>query len=120
MPTYSFQIRKSDHISAEGKADLHVHVYFNQGRSRRRLGRYRLPTLEPVFPGERELRESEVALLRQWLAQPEQVRKLESCLRDTLFDLHKLVPMLPQFSTIMADRGETYINIRLPVARRLR
>jgi hypothetical protein len=119
VKTYSFQIRKADHIPPSGRADLHVHVYFNQGQSRRLLGRYRLPTLEPVFPGEPELNETEQALLRQWLVQPEQFRKLESCLRDTLFDFHRVVAQLSQFSGITAEKGETFITIRLPVARRL-
>ena len=35
MPSYTFRIRKADHILADGKADLHVHVYFNEGHSRK-------------------------------------------------------------------------------------
>lgn len=47
MPSYSFHIRKSDHYS-QNRKELHVHVYFNEGHSRKLIGRYRLPTLEPL------------------------------------------------------------------------
>jgi hypothetical protein len=72
MPTYTFHFRKADHISPSGKADLHVHVYYNQGR-RKLIGRYRIPTLEPVFASERELTGAEERALREWLSQEEQV-----------------------------------------------
>lgn len=57
-----------------------MQVYFNKGRSRRLLGRYRLPKLEPVFPSERELNQTKIRALREWLAKPE-LQKLETCLR---------------------------------------
>lgn len=120
MPTYSFQFRKADHIDGRGKADLHVHVYYNQGRSRRLLGRYRIPTLEPVFPGARELNRTEEDLLRNWLSQPDQVRKLQDALNSTLFDMHKVAGFAERFAGITADAGETFLVIRVPVARRLR
>ena len=36
MPSYSYHIHKADHVG-----DLHVHVYYNEGQSRKLLGRYR-------------------------------------------------------------------------------
>jgi hypothetical protein len=119
LPSYSFQFRKADHIDPRGGADLHVHVFYNQGKSRRLLGRYRIPTLEPVFPGERELNRTEEGLLRSWLSQPEQVRKLQSALDSTLFDMHKVAGLANRFADITAEQGETYLVIRVPVARRL-
>src|SRR5947208_3013986 len=120
MPSYSFQFRKVDHVGGRRPSDLHVHVYYNEGRSRRLLGRYRIPTLEPVFPREPELNQTEERLVRGWLSQPEQVRKLQRCLEDTLFDMHKLADIAPRFAGIAAEDGETYVVVRIPVARRLR
>jgi hypothetical protein len=117
--SYSFQIRKADHVTPKIPPDLHVHVYYNEGRSRKLLGRYRLPTLEPVFSSEPELTHSEITVLREWLAAPEQLRKLKSCLDDTLFDTHKIARLVPQFSEVIAAGGETYINIRVPISRRI-
>jgi hypothetical protein len=99
---------------------LHAHVFYNKGRSRKLLGRYRLPTLEPIFPGEPELNNSEVAAFRQWLAAPQQMQKLNDCLGSTLFDTHKLAHFVPEFAEVeTADDGETYINIRVPISRRI-
>ena len=120
MPSYSYHIRKADHITADGKADLHVHVYFNEGHSRKLLGRYRIPSLEPIFPREPELNQSEIRALKEWLSQREQMRKLQDALEDTLFDMDKIARLVPAFSNIIEDEdGDTYINVRIPVSRRL-
>ena len=120
MPSYSFRFRKADHIRADGKADLHVHIYFNKGHSRKLLGRYRIPSLEPVFPSEPELNQTEIRELSDWLSQPEQIRKLNNALQDTLFDMDKVARLAPGFSRIVeGEDGDTYINVRLPVTRRL-
>lgn len=119
MASYSFQIRKADHADSQGNFDLHVHVYKNEFRQRRLLGRYRLPSLEPVFPGERELNAREIKELAGWLAYPEQLRKLQGFLDETLFNLHKLVKMAPQYGEIVPENGVTYINIRIPIAKRI-
>jgi hypothetical protein len=118
--SYSFHIRKADHHTYGKPPDLHVHVYYNEGKSRKLLGRYRLPSLEPVFPSEPELNNSEIDAIRKWLAQPEQMKKLTDCLNSTLFDIHKLAALVPQFAEVMtADDGDTYINIRIPITRRI-
>ena len=107
MPSYSYHIHKADHIG-----DLHVHVYYNEGKSRKLLGRYRVPTLEPIFPHkERELNKSEIEALKYWLSQPSQVKKLQDCLESTVFDMGKVASMAPQFSNILEEEGEVYINI---------
>jgi len=120
MPSYTFKIRKADHTRPDGSADLHVHVFFNRGKSRKLLGRYRLPSLEPIFAGARELNNSEQQILREWISKPEQVRKLQSCLEDTIFDMHKVLQLAPQLGEVSVQNGETYINIRIPVSQRLR
>lgn len=66
--SYSFHIRKGDHVG-----DLHVHVYFNKDKSRRLLGKYRLPSLEPLPGSIRELNNAEIELLGGWLAQEPQL-----------------------------------------------
>lgn len=119
MPSYTFHIQKADHYNANGTIDLHVHVYFND-KGHNKLGRYRLPTLEPVFPNEPELRNSEIKALRDWLGEDEQIRKLTAFLKATLFDLHKMARLVPAFSEVMREDGNTYINIRIPVTERIR
>ena len=67
MASYSFHIRKADHPDRNGNFDLHVHVYKNDFRNRKQLGRHRLSTLEPVFQGEPELNKREIHELSGWL-----------------------------------------------------
>lgn len=120
MDSLSFQIRKADHPNPNSTYDLHVHVYMNAyRRGRRLLGRYRLPTLEPVFPRERELTSIEIEELAGWLRQPAQIRKLQNCLDDTVFDMHKVAKISPRFGQIIPEGGETYINIRIPISKRI-
>lgn len=119
MASYSFQIRKADHTDADGNFDLHVHVYRNDFRNRKLLGRYRLPTLEPVFPNEPELSQHEIHELAGWLAKPEQINKLQRCLDDTVFNIHKIASIAPSFGEIEPENGQTYINIRIPIAKRI-
>lgn len=115
MPSYSYHIQKADHVG-----DLHVHVYFNEGRSRKLLGRYRIPSLDPVFPNkEPELNESELKALGQWLAKPDQIRKLQDCLESTVFDIGRVAALVPALGNVVSEQGETYINVRIPVSRRL-
>jgi len=120
--SYSAQIRKSDHIGPDGKPDLHVHIYYNKGASRKLLGRYRLPTLEPIFPNkEPELSMNEINFLKEWLAEPKQQKKLQKFLEETLFDMHKIGELAKKYGQIMTDgpSGDTYITIRVPVTKRI-
>lgn len=121
--SYSAQIRKSDHIGPNGKPDLHVHIFYNEGNSRKILGRYRLPTLEPVFPSnEPELSGRELEFLKAWLAEPKQIKKLQNFLEETLFDMHKIGELTTMFGQIITDStsGDTYITIRVPVSKRIK
>lgn len=120
MASYSFHIRKADHVDAQGNFDLHVHVYKNEYQNRKLLGRYRLPTLEPVFTNEPELNQREIHELAGWLAEPDQVRKLQAFLKETLFNIHKLAKISPQFGEIVPDGGDTYISIRIPISKRVK
>lgn len=112
--SYSFHIHKGDHVG-----DLHVHVYFNEGKSRKLLGKYRLPSLEPLPGSTRELNNTETQLPKNWLAEERQLRKLQDCLRSTVFNLHQIAQHAMSHADIINEGGETYINIRIPVARRL-
>lgn len=119
MPAYIFKIRKADHPNPDGSWDLHVHVYHTYKFGRKLVGRYRLPTLEPIFTNEPVLNQTEIQELRKFLQQPEIVKKLNNCLKDTIFNLHELTKQIPAFGEIMTEEGETYINIRIPISRRL-
>lgn len=57
--------------------------------------------------------------LQQWLAKPEQVKKLRDCLDSTVFDIGKVASLVPAFAEVRVEEGETYLNIRIPVSRRL-
>ncbi|GBE18764.1 hypothetical protein BMS3Abin16_01370 [archaeon BMS3Abin16] len=120
--SYSAKIRKSDHLGPDGKLDLHVHLFYNKGKSRRLLGRYRLPSLEPVFPqNEPELHNREIKFIKDWLAQPERQKKLQNFLEETLFDMHKIGRLAKEYGEIIKDKsGDTYITIRVPVSKRIR
>jgi hypothetical protein len=73
-----------------------------------------------VFPAEPELNEREIKELGRWLAHPEQLKKLTEFLHETLFDLHKIAESMPEFARVRTDQdGDTYINIRIPVSRRI-
>jgi hypothetical protein len=120
MASYSFHIRKSDHPDADGNFDLHVHIYKNEYHNRRLLGRYRLPSLEPVFLREPELSQDQIRELAGWLAEPQQVRKLQEALRDTLFNIHRLARISRQYGNVVPENGDTYISIRIPISRRIR
>ena len=112
--SYSFKIHKGDHVG-----DLHVHAYYNEGNSRKLLGKYRLPSLQPLQGSQRELNNSELQLLKDWLAKEKQIKKLQDCLKSTVFSLHEIAQAAPQFADIVSESGETYINIRIPVSKRL-
>jgi len=114
MQSYAFRIQKADHVG-----DLHVHVYFNQRKSRRLLGRYRVPTLEPIFPKEPELNQTEIGALRGWLAQPEQLRRLTGCLKSSVFDMHRVAGLMREMGDVVEGGGETYMAVRIPVSRRI-
>ena len=120
--SYSAKIRKADHIYTNGQHDLHVHIYFNEGKSRKLLGRYRLPSLEPVFPQkEPELNQREIEFIKDWLAKPKQQKKLEKFLKETLFDMHKIGDLAKKYGEINTDKsGDTYITIRVPVSERIK
>jgi hypothetical protein len=113
--SYSFHIHKGDHVG-----DLHVHVYYNEGRSRKLLGKFRLPSLEPLPGSQRELTNTETKLLRDWISRPEQLKKLQDCLRSTVFDSHRIADLATKHGEITEEGGETYINVRIPVTQRLR
>jgi hypothetical protein len=98
VASYSFQIRKSDHPDGHGTFDLYVHVWKNEYRHRKLLGRYRLPSLEPIFQGSPELNETEIKELAGWLKEPGQLAKLQGFLRETLFNIHKFAKMSPMSS----------------------
>jgi hypothetical protein len=120
MASYSFHIRKADHPDPQGNFDLHVHVYKNEYQKRKLLGRYRLPTLEPVFTNEPELTQREIHGLAGWITEPEQIRKLRAFLKETLFNIHRLAKISPQFGEIVPEKGDTYISIRIPMSKRIK
>ncbi len=119
MAKYHFKIIKADHPNIDGSWDLHVHIYFGEIGRPALLGRYRLPTLEPIFRT-RELNQTEIIILGEWLSKEPQLKKLQNCLKDTLFDLHKIAKEIPAFGNIIKEGGETFIAIKIPVSRRLK
>jgi hypothetical protein len=120
--SYSAQIRKADYSGVWGKSNLCVHIYFNEKNSRKFLGRYRLPSLAPIFPKkEPELNNREIEFLKKWLSEPKQQGKLQNFLKETLFNMHKIGELTNKFGEIETDLdGDTYITIKVPVSERIK
>lgn len=119
MPSYHYLIRKGDH-----PGDLHVHVRFYGGGVLygRLLGRFRIPSLEPLPGTKNILTQSEINSLREWLSDERQIRKLQDCLSSTVFDSHQLAISAMKHvkeGVIVKEKGETYITIKIPVVDRI-
>jgi len=118
MANYNFKIFKGDH-----PGDLHVHVYFNKGGPfGKLLGKFRIPSLEPLKGTDYALNEKEIEALREWLKDDQQLRKLQECLESTLFNSHELVKRAMnkvKEGLVIEEKGETFITIKIPVIDRL-
>ncbi len=122
MPKYSFEISKVGDHGNEGVSDVHVHVYFNEGKSRKLLGRYRLPGLDPIFSTkEPQLNNAEEEAIREFLADPRNLKKIQDMAALTVFDLGKVGAKMQAFAEVGAieEDGETYLVIKIPVAKRI-
>lgn len=111
---------KGDHIASgpDKRPDLHVHIYHNKaGGKSRCLGKYRLPGLEPLPGTTHHLTDSEVDNLAGWLRKPQQLHKLNDCLKSTIFDSHRLAENFGPLGEVVEAGGQTYINIRIPISR---
>lgn len=67
---------------------------------------------------------AEIIALKEWLGQPEQLRKLENMLNDTVFDLNRVGRLIfnreiRRRMDIIQDKSDTYLIIKIPVDRRL-
>lgn len=108
-------MQKGDH-----PGDFHVHVYYNEGNSRKLLGKYRIPGLEPLPGTKYELNNGEHAHLKEWLDKPEQIKKLEDCAKSTVFNLNAIAKSaLPDEIAVEHKEGETFIIVRVPITRRI-
>jgi hypothetical protein len=70
------------------------------------------------------LNRAEIIALKEWLGQPEQLRKLENMLNDTVFDLNRVGRLIfnreiRRRMDIIQDKSDTYLIIKIPVDRRL-
>jgi hypothetical protein len=118
MASYGFKIMKGYH-----PGDLHVHVYYNsKGPYGKPLGKYRIPSIEPLPGTKQKLNESEIEALRNWLNQDEQMKKLNDCLKSTVFSSHEIgksaMKRVKQ-GDVLKDGGETFIVIKIPVIDRM-
>lgn len=119
MPSYGFKITKADH-----PGDLHIHVYYNYKGNPygKLLGRFRIPSLEPLPGTEHYLNESEIKALKGWLSDERQLKKLQDCLESTMFNSHELAKEFIEniaHGKIIKENGETYIVIKISVTGRL-
>ena len=118
MATYGFKIMKGDH-----PGDLHVHVYYNsKGGYGKPLGKYRIPSLEPLPGTKQKLNETETKALKNWLNQDNQMKKLHDCLKSTVFSSHEIgksaMKRVKQ-GNVLKEGGETFIVIKIPVVDRM-
>ncbi len=114
MSSYSFKIQKVDH-----PGDLHVHVYYNEGKSRKLLGKYSMIKLKPLPGSKYQLSNKEKEILRSWLSKPEQIKKLQDCLKSTVFNTHEVISELMKHGQIINKKGGTFITINIPIGERL-
>jgi len=114
MSSYSFKIQKADHVG-----DLHVHVYYNEGKNRKPLGKYSMIKLKPLPGSKYQLSNKEKEILRSWLSNPQQKKKLQDCLESTVFNMHEIISELMKQGQITNQRGRTFITINIPIGERL-
>lgn len=119
MKNYLFKIYKGDH-----PGDLHVHVYFSERfpYGLKLLGKFRIPSLEPLPGTKYSLNMKEVDALRNWLNDEKQIRKLQDCLESTMFNSDELIKSIMnkiREGVIIKEKGETFITIKIPVIDRL-
>jgi len=114
MPSYSFKIQKADH-----PGDLHVHVYYNEGKSRELRGKYSMIKLKPLPGSEYQLSNKEKEILRDWLSEPRQKKKLQDCLESTVFNTHEIISELIKNGKITGRKGKTFITVNIPIGGRI-
>lgn len=114
MSSYSFKIQKADHIG-----DLHVHIFYNNGKKRELLGKYSMVKLKPLSGTKHQLSNQEKKTLRCWLSNPKQVKKLQDCLEATVFNMHEIISESIKSSQITSREGKTFITVNIPVGGRV-
>jgi hypothetical protein len=116
MSKYSFEIHKGDHLG-----DLHVHVFYSEGRQwRKLLGKFRIPGLEPLPGTVNRLTNEETRVLNKWLSNEKQLNKLQDCLKSTVFSSDRLLSeVMNKGEVTLTDSGETYIMVKIPISKRL-
>jgi len=117
---YNFKIIKGDH-----PGDLHVHAYFNKSGAPfgKLLGKFRIPSLEPLSGVKHVLTHSEIKFLKLWLNESEQVKKLQDCLESTMFSSHDIAKRVMRKvgeGNIIREGGETFVTVKIPVIDRLK
>lgn len=118
MANYNFKIVKGDH-----PGDLHVHIYYNDEKPfGKLLGKFRIPSLEPLHGTKYTLNKTEISALKEWLNDKKQLKKLQDCLNSTLFNSHELAKRAInniKEGIVIKEKGETFITIKIPVIDRL-
>jgi len=118
MPSYSAKIMLGDH-----PGDLHLHLFYNIRYSRKPIGKFRIPSLEPLPGINHNLTNKEYEFIKKWLNEEQQKIKLQHALKMTLFNSHQLGAKILENikkGTIEKREGETFITIRIPVVERLK
>ena len=114
MSSYSFKIQKADH-----PGDLHVHVYYNEGKHRKPLGKYSMIKLKPLPGSKYQLSNKEKEILKSWLSDPQQKKKLQDCLESTVFNTNEIISELMRNGQITNKKGKTFITVNIPVGGRV-
>jgi len=113
MISYSIKIIPGDHPGR-----LHIHFSKNKGKSRELLGRYEIPSLEPLPGSHHKLSNQEHKYIEETLSNDLFKTKIQNALKETMFSLNKLAERAAQnahLGEITKKGGKTFITIHIPI-----
>ena len=70
----------------------------------------------------KKLNESEIKFLKNWLNQDKQMKKLNDCLKSTVFSSHEIgksAMRRVKQGNLLKEGGETFIVIKIPIVDRI-
>ena len=117
MVNYRVEIQKCDHIG-----DLHIHFYKDIKKKRMLIGKYSLPSMEPLQNTNHELSKTERKFIQETLTEKKFRNKLQKALEETFFNLHKMSEaIISNISNgeIKIEKGKTKICVSITLGEEL-
>lgn len=97
---------------------LHIHFFRNMRKSRKLIGKYEIPSLEPLPGKYPPLSNREHKFIEETLGTKEFRNKLQNALNETMFSIHKLAERAAKnipLGEITRKGGKTFITIHIPI-----